>query len=44
MVYVFEKIKTDDKDVFIVRETNGKVLCATTNTDVLVKFYKDLGV
>lgn len=44
MVYVFEKIKADNKDVFIVRETNGKLLCATTDTDVLVKFYKNLGV
>lgn len=44
MVYLFEKMICDDKDLFIVRESKGNVLCATTDPKVLVEFYKNLGV
>lgn len=44
MVYVFEKMKCDGKDIFIVREMSGKTIFASEDANKLVDFYKSLGV
>lgn len=44
MVFVFEKMKVDDNDVFVIRETTGKLLCASSDPQKLVDFYKNIGV
>lgn len=37
-------MKVDDKDVYSVRETTGKILFASVDASKLVEFYKSLGV
>lgn len=45
MVYVFEKMRTDEnKDIYSVRETTGKILMLTEDVNKLVEFYSNLGV
>lgn len=44
MVFIFEKMKVDENDVFVVRETTGKTLFASSDVSKLVDFYKELGV
>lgn len=44
MVYVFEKMKVDENEVYTLRETTGKVLFASSDVTKLVDFYKNLGL
>ena len=44
MVYVFEKLKVDDKEMFTIRETSGRLLVSSTDPQKLVDFYSSLSI
>lgn len=44
MVYVFEKMKVDDEEVYVVRETTGKPVFASKSPLKLVEFYKSISL